>query len=186
MASDSTDPVPFGFFSVVRHPTYGWYVDCRDAVVVVPVRRTATREALELGFLRMVRRPVDREGLEFPGGTIDGREAPVEAAARELVEETGLGAGRLESIGEFFEAPGRMAFRHHVFVALNLEPTGQDVAASRSAEDILDFSWVPQDRTWELIADGSIHAGPTLCSLLHLARWMRGDPTPSVSRRPPL
>jgi ADP-ribose pyrophosphatase len=79
---------------LVHHP---------GAVVMVPYdERTG-----EVVFVRQYRAPLDKELLEVPAGKrdVDG-EPPEVTAVRELAEETGLEAGRLELIGHFYNSPG--------------------------------------------------------------------------------
>jgi 8-oxo-dGTP pyrophosphatase MutT (NUDIX family) len=78
---------------VVHHP---------GAVVVVPV--TASRTVL---MVRQFRAAVDAELLELPAGKRDVRGEPTEiTAARELAEEIGRRAGRLDLLARFYNSPG--------------------------------------------------------------------------------
>ena len=58
--------------------------------------------------------------LELPAGTLDRDEPPLATAARELAEETGYRAGRIEPGGEFWMSPGILRERMHLFVAHDL------------------------------------------------------------------
>lgn len=58
--------------------------------------------------------------LGFPKGRIDPGEKPETAANRELTEEAGFAAGRLEAWGEVTVAPAYASFRTHVFLATDL------------------------------------------------------------------
>jgi ADP-ribose pyrophosphatase len=79
---------------IVHHP---------GAVVMVPFD-TASGEVV---LVRQYRAPLDREMLEVPAGKRDVQQEPPEVtAARELVEETGLEASKLELIGRFYNSPG--------------------------------------------------------------------------------
>jgi len=79
---------------VVHHP---------GAVVVVPIDE-ATGEVV---LVRQYRAPLDMELLEVPAGTRDVKGEPTSVtAARELAEEAGLSAGRLDLIGQFYSSPG--------------------------------------------------------------------------------
>ena len=57
--------------------------------------------------------------LEIPGGLIDPGETPEQAGARELLEETGFRAGRLESLGSLSPNPALFGNRVHMQVALD-------------------------------------------------------------------
>src|SRR5690606_29613087 len=77
---------------VIRHP---------GAVVLLP--------RLDDGRIVLIenhRRTVGQTLLELPAGTIDPGEAPEQTAARELTEETGFRAAKLEKIHEFYSCPG--------------------------------------------------------------------------------
>lgn len=62
---------------------------------------------------------------EFPGGVIGRSEEPADAAYRELYEETGYKAGKLEYLGSVNPNPALFESRFYVFLAQELEPTGQ-------------------------------------------------------------
>jgi ADP-ribose pyrophosphatase len=86
--------------------------------------------AIDNGHVLLVeqfRVPLGRNCIELPAGLIgdhDAGENPVEAAGRELEEETGFRAGRLEHCGEFYSSPGMVSESFHMIRAHNLEQTG--------------------------------------------------------------
>src|SRR5947209_19537409 len=59
-----------------------------------------------IALVRQYRHPAVRYLLELPAGTLNDREPPEAGAARELEEELGLVAGKLEKLSEFFVSPG--------------------------------------------------------------------------------
>src|SRR5207245_719254 len=66
---------------------------------------------------------VDQELLEIPAGLRDVEgEPPAATARRELEEEVGMRAGRLEKLAEFYNSAGFSDERSFVFMALDLEP----------------------------------------------------------------
>lgn len=114
-----------GIFGVVDKPT---------AAVVIPLDGGAADGRLHL--VEQFRYPVGARRWEFPMGTAPDRaeQDPAELAARELVEETGLVAGRMELLGDIDVAPGMSSQRGHVFLATELaagphrrEATEQDM-----------------------------------------------------------
>lgn len=73
-------------------------------------------------LVRQLRPAVGYRILEAPAGGIDAGESPEIAAARELAEETGLVAGRLEYLGGFYTCPGVMDEIAHMFIGHNCTP----------------------------------------------------------------
>jgi ADP-ribose pyrophosphatase len=91
------------------------------AVVILPL---LDRERCLL--IRQIRQAIDRELWELPAGTLDvPGESPAEAAARELEEEVGYRAGRVERLCEFYTSPGIMTELITAFVAQDLTRTAQ-------------------------------------------------------------
>lgn len=88
---------------VVVHP---------GAVVVVPVLATG-----EILYLEQFRPAIGEWLIELPAGTLHPGEDPPKAAVRELEEETGYRAGRVEKIGLLYPAPGYSSEILHVYVA---------------------------------------------------------------------
>lgn len=94
-------------------------VSAPDWVMVIP----------ELGdefiMVRQYRHASKALSLEFPGGVIDRGEAPAQAAARELYEETGMRAGRLIALGVCRPNPALFDNRFHVYLARDLVSVGE-------------------------------------------------------------
>ncbi len=78
-------------------------------------------------MIRNYRYPVEEELLELPAGTMEPDEAPIETARRELEEETGYRAGRMQPFVTFFTSPGICTERMHAFVASDLTEVGQNL-----------------------------------------------------------
>lgn len=114
-------------------------------VKVGPVRlddgREATREVVEhnggvvivpaLGdsvlLVRQFRIALGKEMLELPAGKLEGDEDPLERAHRELEEETGHRAGRMIPAGHFYPSCGFLTEKLHLFLAMDLEKTQQNL-----------------------------------------------------------
>lgn len=92
-------------------------VEHRGAVTLVPVD-----EAGRIWFIRQYRHAAGQELLELPAGTLEAGEDPAAAAARELREEIGMRAGRLEALAGFWLAPGYSTEWMQVYLAQDLEP----------------------------------------------------------------
>src|SRR4030042_4917527 len=79
-------------------------------------------DAGNLIFVRQYRHAAGTDLLELPAGTRDGNESYASCAAREMPEETGMAAGRLEKVGEFHLAPGYSTELMAAYVARELKP----------------------------------------------------------------
>jgi ADP-ribose pyrophosphatase len=87
--------------------------------------------AIDDGYVLLVeqfRVPLGCNCIELPAGLIgdhDADEDPLEAAGRELEEETGYRAGRLEHCGEFYSSPGMVSESFHMIRAYDLMRIGE-------------------------------------------------------------
>ncbi len=86
------------------------------SVILVPLD-----EAGNLLFVRQYRHATGGKLLELPAGTRDGDEPFEECAAREIREETGMEAGKLQKVGEFYLAPGYSTEFMVVYLATELK-----------------------------------------------------------------
>ncbi len=103
-------------------PEVEYYVwEAPDWVTVVPVD-----EGGRLLVVRQYRHGIGRWTWEFPAGTLDREgEEVLASAARELREETGWEAGRLELVGRVAPSPPKMTNWNHVVLALGCRPAGR-------------------------------------------------------------
>jgi 8-oxo-dGTP pyrophosphatase MutT (NUDIX family) len=91
-------------------------------------------------MVRQYRHGSDEVSVEFPGGVVERGEEPQKAAARELLEETGCRAGRIELAGTVSPNPAIMSNHFHVFLATELSTSG---GQSLDEHEILDAFLVP-------------------------------------------
>ena len=107
--------------------------------------------------------------VELPAGTLEKNEDPMNCAGRELLEETGYLAGRLQPLGNFYSSPGILSEKLYAFSAYDLE---QRKAALEEGEEIeLMPTALPQ--AIEMIRDGRIHDGKTIATLFMYDRFFR-------------
>lgn len=131
------------------------YLSVADSVMVVAV--TDQREVL---VIRQYRYPSKRYSLELPGGGSGGAD-PLEAAARELEEETGYRAGRLEKLGDFVTYCGLADETCHVVLATELQPGDQKLDPTERIE----LRKIPVDRLNAMVRDGEFRDGMGLAAL---------------------
>lgn len=94
---------------VIEHP---------GAAAVIPL--VAPGEIL---MVEQYRPGANRKLLEIPAGLLEAGEDPRECAARELEEETGHRAGKLELLFSMYPSPGLFSEQIHIFLATGLEPS---------------------------------------------------------------
>jgi ADP-ribose pyrophosphatase len=133
---------------VVRH---------RGSVAMLPV--DADGRVL---LVRQYRYAVASYVWELPAGRLDAGETPEEGARRELVEEAGLEAGRVEPVLSFFTTPGFCDEVIHVFRATDL----RTVSARPEEDERIELTWFTLEDALAMIDRGAIKEGKTLIALL--------------------
>jgi len=139
---------------MVRHP---------GAAAIVPF--VSDEEIL---LVRQFRYAASGFILEVPAGTLNRGEEPEACARREVEEEVGHRAGRLEKLGAIFTTPGFTDEVIHLYVARDLSPVRQNL----DHDEVLTVERLPFRRALELIRTGGIVDAKSICALM-LAR----DPT---------
>jgi ADP-ribose pyrophosphatase len=142
------------------HETKFDIVEHVGSVVLIPVD-----EQGNLVFVRQYRHAAGLDLLELPAGTLSPGEAPEACARREIREETGLAAGKLEQVGGFHLAPGYSTEYMHVYLATDLysDPLQAD------ADEFLTVERYSLAETQALVEHGDLPDAKTLAALL-LAR----------------
>ena len=109
---------------------------------------------------------VARYSWEIVEGAMDPGEPAEHAAERELREEAGLAAGRLEPLGPPLELSNSVTDeRGYLFLARDLEP----VPSAPDPTEVLEHRWVPLERCRDLVASGEIRDAMTMVALARLA-----------------
>jgi ADP-ribose pyrophosphatase len=122
-------------------------------------------------MVRQHRFGIDAPSLEIPGGLIDPGEAPLEAARRELREETAYEAESIVPLGVVFANPARQSTRLHMFLARGCRPHGgaQKLEELEDCEVVL----VGRDEIDALVERGEIHHALVWSALF---AWRRLEP----------
>src|SRR6476469_10263953 len=141
-------------FDIVRHP---------GASATVPFMNDPQGEDPQILLLRQYPYAAGGYIYEIPAGRLDGDESPAMCAARELKEETGCTAERLEPMYTMFTTPGFTDELIHVFLASGLTH-GE---SAREADEFVDVVIVSLAEALELIRTGEILDAKSALGILY-------------------
>ena len=114
-------------------------------------------------LVEQYRIPYDDMLLEIPAGKLDSRrENPLDAARRELSEETGFDAESIEYIGDFYPSVGFLDEILRMFIARGLT-AGQ---THPDEDEFVNLVKIPFDEAYRLVMDGKIKDGKTIAAIL--------------------
>lgn len=127
------------------------------SAVVVPLFADGT-----VALVRQYRHPAGKYMLEVPAGSLDSHDEPPETgAARELEEEIGYKAGKLEKLAEFYVSPGFLTEKMHVYVATDLTETQQNL----DHDEFVEVVRIPLEKAIEMARNGKIEDAKTIIGL---------------------
>lgn len=117
-------------------------------------------------LIRQYRYATGGEIFEIPAGKRDPGEDPRACAIRELEEEAGKRAGRLEALGSIWTAPGFTDEKIYLFAAHDLD----DVPQRLEDDEIIEIVTVPLSRALEMVWNGDLVDAKSAIALVHAAR----------------
>ena len=124
-------------------------------------------------LVEQYRHGIHRLSVELPAGVIEKDEPPLEAAKRELLEETGYTASEWISLGRFSTDPSNHSNYAYFFVAKNASFSQNP---SYDAEEDLVTRIVPLHKTLDLVEEGTIIHGLHVSALM--LAWQKGYLSP--------
>lgn len=119
----------------------------------------------DLILVKQFRYPIGLELLEVPAGKLDENESPEECALRELEEETGYRAQKIEYMGYIFTTPGFSNEKIYLYLAKELTKTAQNL----DQDELLKVEILQPREVFNRCLNGEIVDAKTM-SLLFLAR----------------
>jgi ADP-ribose pyrophosphatase len=140
---------------IVRHP---------GACVIVPLLADG-----RVCLIRNWRIAANQTLIELPAGTLEPPELPAVTAERELIEETGYRAAKIEFLHAFFLSPGIMDEKMHLYLATSLT-AGE--AAREEGEEIENLL-VEWDEAIGMVFRREIQDAKTMVGLLWVDRLRR-------------
>lgn len=150
-----------GELEMIRHP---------GAAAVVPVLSDPTGPDPTILMIRQYRYATGGTLWEIPAGRLGKGEAPLDCARRELHEETGMHAGKIEALIPIWTTPGFTDERIHLFWASDLTP-GE---AAREADEFIELVPCPLSQVLTGIRDGEICDAKTVTAILLVAGFVFG------------
>ena len=139
---------------VVRHPGAAAIVPLKDDHTVILIRQYRLAAG---GYI-----------YEIPAGKLHPGEDPADCATRELEEEIGYRAGRLDKVATFFTAPGFTDEVMHLYVARDLALGAQAL----DSDEVLEIVEISLEKALAYILDGTIRDAKTIIGLQSI--YLRG------------
>ena len=148
-----------GELEIIRHP---------GAAAVVPVVSDPKGPDPTILMLRQFRYATGGTLWEVPAGTLGPGEDPAACARRELEEEAGVRAARLEPLTTIWTTPGFTTEAIHLFWAADLTPT----QTARERDEFIEVVPRPLSEVLAGIRDGEIRDAKSIVALLYLSGFV--------------
>ena len=150
-----------GKLEMVRHP---------GAAAVLPFASDPHGADPTILLIQQFRHATDGPLIEIPAGRLNPGEDPQDCARRELLEEVGVKAGRIERLTTIWTTPGFTDERIHLFWAADLT-TGTH---AREPDEFIEVLTKPLSEALTLIRDGVICDAKTVVGILYMAGFTLG------------
>jgi ADP-ribose pyrophosphatase len=150
-----------GELEIIRHP---------GASAVVPFLGDPVGDDPQILLLKQYRYATEEFLYEIPAGRLDPGEEPIDCAHRELMEETGCNAERMEHLYTFYTTPGFTDERIHAFMAVGL--TRGDTR--HETDEFITVETMTLSHALGLIERGEIKDAKTALSILYAAGFRVG------------
>ena len=151
-----------------------YVIDTGNSSFVIPIKKG------KIIFVKQYRYPLKQRTLELPNGAIGKDNTPLQTAKDELREEAGYKSGSIKRIGKFSSISGITSEICFVYLAKNLEFTGQELETSEMEAKMKTVE-VEIKRAYKMIGDGKIIDGQTIAAL-SLARKILLNSNGTVSK----
>lgn len=139
---------------VVRHP---------GAVCVIPITDDG-----EIIFVNQFRYALNRVTLEVPAGKLEKGEDPMEAALRELSEETGVAAEKIEPLDALYTSPALIDEIIYMYIATGLSQGEQHL----DDDEFVNAVKIPMDEAIDMVMSGKILDAKTQLIILKAAKYL--------------
>ncbi len=150
-----------GELEMVRHP---------GASAIVPFLSDPAGDDPQVLLLRQYRYAAESYLYEIPAGRLEPGEQPIMCARRELLEETGCTAGRLDHLFTMYTTPGFTDETIHLFLAADLTRGAQQT----ESDEFIETVTLPLSRALAMVQTGEIKDAKTALGLLYAAGFASG------------
>ncbi len=161
----------------------GKIINLRIDTVELPDKKYSKREIVEhpgaVGILQITddgclilvkqfRKSVEKALLEIPAGKIEVNEEPKETGLRELAEETGYKANKMEYLFEFYTSPGFSNEKIYLFLATDLEK-GE---INPESDEYIKVEKYKIDDLMDMVLRGEINDGKTIVAIFYAHKYI--------------
>jgi ADP-ribose pyrophosphatase len=138
---------------VIRH---------NGSVVILAVDESKNPQDPDIIFERQYRHAAGQFLIELPAGRVEPGEAPLTAAKREMIEETGFRAKRWSLLTKYFASPGFLGEWMQIYLARDI----RDGVSQPEDDEQIEVFRLPLSEALALVAANKIHDGKTLIGLM--------------------
>ena len=129
----------------------------KGSAVIIPVFADKT-----IALVKQYRHAAGKYLLEIPAGTLNKSEDPETGARRELEEEIGVTANKIEKLTEFYVSPGFLTEKMHLYLATELTETAQNL----EEDELLSIERIGFTEAFDKIRNGEIEDAKTIIGLI--------------------
>ena len=132
-------------------------IEIQNAVTILPIDEDGI-----VYFVQQYRVGSDCALLELPAGKIENEETAQATAAREIREEIGMAAGKIELLGKFFMSPGYSTEYMFAYLATGLVPAPLDP----DTDEFLNVIKIPLSKALHMLQAGEIEDSKTMATFM--------------------
>lgn len=126
------------------------------------VAMIAVKDDGKVIMIRQFRKPIEKVIMEIPAGKIEKGEEPYDTAVRELKEETGYTAGKIEYLTKFYPSVGYSMEALYIYLCTDLAPGDTEF----DEHEALDIFEVDLDELFKMTLNGEVEDGKTAIAIM--------------------